>query len=212
MKLVLVRHGDTFAPGDKVVWVGRAQDLALVESGRLQASQVGQMLRDCGYRPSAIYAAPLKRTREFAKILGETAAPRLQITTDERLYELDYGAWGGLSSDEVRAHFGNALVDAWEKEGKWPEACKWGESEQAVLKRLTSFLVELEGHSYADPVVLVTSNGILRFFLKICAEAEYSRRLREGKLKVRTGAICILDIGRSTTVLDWDRRPGDRVL
>ena len=33
IELLLVRHGNTFAPGDRVVWVGKGQDLPLVESG-----------------------------------------------------------------------------------------------------------------------------------------------------------------------------------
>ena len=37
MRLILSRHGNTFSPGEKAVWVGRRSDLPLVEEGRRQA-------------------------------------------------------------------------------------------------------------------------------------------------------------------------------
>ena len=45
IELLLVRHGNTFSPGDRVSWVGRGEDLPLVESGRAQASALGATLR-----------------------------------------------------------------------------------------------------------------------------------------------------------------------
>ena len=37
VELLLVRHGNTFGPGDAVTWVGAREDLPLVESGEAQA-------------------------------------------------------------------------------------------------------------------------------------------------------------------------------
>ena len=48
MDILFARHGNTFGPGDKVVWVGRETDLPLVEKGLAQAEAAGQALVRAG--------------------------------------------------------------------------------------------------------------------------------------------------------------------
>ncbi len=51
MRILFARHGNTFAPGDNVVCVGRETDLALVERGFEQARAVAFSWR-LGDRPT----------------------------------------------------------------------------------------------------------------------------------------------------------------
>jgi broad specificity phosphatase PhoE len=51
----------------------------------------------------AIFASPLGRTRETARIFGETLALEPVIVDD--LAELDHGAFTGLTNDEIDARF-----------------------------------------------------------------------------------------------------------
>ena len=44
MLLLLARHGNTFEPSDKVVWVGARTDLPLTSMGREQAAALGEGL------------------------------------------------------------------------------------------------------------------------------------------------------------------------
>ncbi len=66
--LLLARHGNTFAPGQKVVWVGARNDLSLVESGLAQAHVLAEALEKASVKPDAIYAATLKRTTNTHKL------------------------------------------------------------------------------------------------------------------------------------------------
>lgn len=210
MKLILARHGNTFGPSDKVVWVGSAQDLPLVESGQQQAIEFGRLLKSSGIQPAIIYAAPLSRTREYAQILVAEGGLHSKVLLDTRLKEIDYGEWGGLSSEEVRLRFGATALEAWELHGTWPSTCGWGESEELVMQRILSFSNELIAQNYSAPALIVSSNGVLRYFLKLYAAAEYQRRLQNGKLKVRTGAACVLD--NLGNLCCWDQRPGQPLL
>ena len=73
MKLILVRHGNTFSKGDKVVWVGARSDMPLVEKGVEQAKAVGEALKASGLEPSVIFCGPLKRTTETAQVALSTS-------------------------------------------------------------------------------------------------------------------------------------------
>ena len=61
--LLLGRHGNTFAPTDKVVWVGAHNDLPLVESGLKQAHTLADALQENAVIPQAIYCGPLKQAQ-----------------------------------------------------------------------------------------------------------------------------------------------------
>jgi probable phosphoglycerate mutase len=70
MQILFVRHGNTFDPGDKVVWVGGETDLPLVDKGGAQAQAVAEALRRCNLVPDRIFAASLQRTRRTADIIA----------------------------------------------------------------------------------------------------------------------------------------------
>ena len=165
MKLILARHGNTFRPGDKVVWVGCRNDLPLVESGLQQARDLGVALQDLDVKLAAIYCGPLRRTREFACVVVEEAGFGLQPIVDPRLNELDYGDWSGLTSDEIRARFGERALADWDERAAWPTNAGWGESPQAIHTQGVAFVRDLESRYGAeDTVLVVSSNGRLRAF------------------------------------------------
>ncbi len=147
--IVLLRHGNTFAPGETPRMVGAHEDVPLVPSGIAQADEAARALR--GLAVTRLLAGPLTRTRQFAERLA--LAP---IEIDERLRELDYGAWAGLDDAMIIARYGEAALSGWRERGAWQEA--FGEREAHARARLSACLDALpEGTS-----VLVSSNGLLR--------------------------------------------------
>lgn len=190
MKLILARHGNTFAPQDKVVWVGSANDLPLVESGMAQAKRLADALAHT--KLAAIYCAPLLRTKRMAQ---EVAAAQMQPLTpiiDNRLTELDYGDWSGLSDSEIIERFGEAALTNWVERSIWPEDCHWGASEAKVCEEVQDFVLALSSkHDKDDTVLVVSSNGRLRYFLKL-VEGEFARRLASKSFKMGTGRVSML--------------------
>ncbi len=97
LKLLLVRHGETAWNRDRRI-MGR-QEIGLDETGRCQALALKEALSL--FSVDAVYSSPVCRARETAEILAEGRG--LPPRFDERLVEIHYGDWVGMTFDEVRA-------------------------------------------------------------------------------------------------------------
>jgi broad specificity phosphatase PhoE len=204
MRLLLVRHGNTFGAGDKVVWVGARTDLPLVEKGRNQAREVGDALNRVSSRPRAILSGPLRRTQETATIIArEIGFPVTEIAGDESLRELDYGKWEGKSSQEIATAFGPDGLREWEDDTRWPNDAEWSPTEGEVregIKRLVQRLIL--NYRVGDDVVLVSSNGIFRMMAR-----EFVPSLQKNKMA--TGNISVLKVDETGKAADvhWNITP-----
>jgi len=209
LDLLVVRHGNTFAPGDPVTWVGRHEDLPLVAAGLAQAEALGVKLAHERWRPDRVLASSLQRTRGFAqRALFAAGWSDIHVEPDPRLDELDYGPWGGLTSAEIEARGDGAALAAWSEDAHWPRA--FSERETDVRARIERLAEELARDAQHGPrrsparVLVVSSNGVMRYFLGL-APGEFARRRAARSLKVGTGRVCRLrhdDAG--WRVLAWD--------
>ncbi|MBO6796137.1 histidine phosphatase family protein [Maricaulis sp.] len=198
-KILLARHGNTFGPGDKVVWVGAKEDLPLVEKGEQQAAALGEALRDAGLTPAHIICGPLKRTRRAAEIVSELTGFDGEVRIDERLREIDYGSWGGKSCDEIIAEFGAKAREEWDLHHRRPPGADWSPSEDTLRSNALASMAaaaELDGLT-----VVITSNGILRYMYNALTGPD-------ADVKVKTGNTCAVDIsGDGGSRLFWNEKP-----
>jgi len=101
--IYLIRHGQT-----EMNRVGRFQgrlDSPLTPLGEAQARRVGARLRALVAEHGgdwAIEASPLGRTRRTAALIAESVGISVR-GHDERLTEVDFGSWEGLTRDEIVA-------------------------------------------------------------------------------------------------------------
>jgi len=127
--IVFARHGQT-APNRDGLVLGRA-DPELTEEGRRQAALLAAAL--AGESVTAILTSPLVRARQTAEAVG--AACGATVTVDERLLEIDWGAWEGRPAGSLAV----ADVDRWRADdGTAPE----GESLDSLSRRVESFCLE----------------------------------------------------------------------
>ncbi|WP_431856557.1 histidine phosphatase family protein [Azospirillum sp.] len=208
MNLIFARHGNTFGPGDKVVWVGRETDLPLVERGEEQAREAAEALRAAGLVPASVTSGTLKRTRGFAGIVRDALCPQVTAVQDPRLDEIDYGAWAGLSSEEIAARpGGTAMAEAWQKEDVWPDGAGWRSTQAEILDALRSFLDELLATAKDGKTrLVVSSNGTLRFVPRLLGIAEpgVSYQMKTGHLGlVRRNADGALKL------MCWNAKPAE---
>jgi broad specificity phosphatase PhoE len=192
MLLLLARHGNTFEAGETAVWVGARTDLPLTAKGREQAATLAEALQPVKAQLRRIESGPLKRTRDYAEIATRELGLDLNIHVDERLREIDYGLWEGKSSEEIEALGGAVELKAWNMQADWPLSPGWTPAAQTITANVRSVAEELtskleDGHA----ALLVTSNGILKFFLKMVPGA-FDEMAADGKLKVATGNCCAL--------------------
>tara|TARA_B100001093_G_scaffold405474_1_gene393735 strand:+ start:1603 stop:2202 length:600 start_codon:yes stop_codon:yes gene_type:complete len=146
--LALVRHGLTSWNENRLVQ-GRS-DIPLSDNGRMQVDNwhVPDKLKDF-----LIVSSPLVRAKETATILFGG-----NISTDDRLVEMDWSEWEGKSLNELRAELGN-LMEAWEAKGLDFRA-PGGESPREVQKRLSPFM--LERAKTRENTVAVCHKGVIR--------------------------------------------------
>ena len=108
MKLVIVRHGNTFNKGDTILRVGARTDLPLTEEGLRQCRDIGTALKARGWLPDIVFCAPLKRTRQSAEQLLQGLGTDTPCTVADFLTELDYGEDDGMPEDAVTLRLGRS--------------------------------------------------------------------------------------------------------
>lgn len=95
-KIFLVRHGQD-ADNAAGILNGR-RDTELTELGRQQAKQIAEKLRDNDVQ--IIYASPLKRAYETARIIAERLGID-EVVTDEHLIEREFGILTGKPITDI---------------------------------------------------------------------------------------------------------------
>jgi broad specificity phosphatase PhoE len=107
--------------------------------------------------------------------------PDLEAVPDPRLWEIDYGAWEGLSPDECRARDPELRAE-WEAD-PYATRTPGGESGSDVAARAIAALGQLEGWLASEreaAAIVVSHNHVVR--LRIAAQlglpmADYRRRV-----------------------------------
>jgi broad specificity phosphatase PhoE len=106
-RLYLVRHGQTTLNA-----AGRLRgrlDPPLDGPGRDQVDALAAAFASLPVgRPSRVVAGPLVRTQQTATAIA--ARLNVDVLTDDRLTDRDYGPWTGEPVDQVRAQWGQGLV------------------------------------------------------------------------------------------------------
>ena len=96
MKLLLVRHGQTDWNINRR-FQGQS-DVPLNEVGRQQATALANRLSR--EHIDVLFASDLQRAHETARIIAAQHA--CEIRLDARLREINFGAWEGLTYDEIK--------------------------------------------------------------------------------------------------------------
>ena len=97
------------------------------------------------------YTSPLTRAAQTAALLGAPNARR-----DERLIEMDWGAWEGQRLADLRASLGNEMA---ENEARGLDFCPiGGESPRQVRDRVKGWIFEVRHQDTAA----VTHKGVIR--------------------------------------------------
>lgn len=190
-RLVLLRHGETD-------WSRTGQhtgttDVPLTPAGERAARSLAGPLD--GYRFSLVLSSPLQRARRTAELAGFSA----QLDPDLR--EWDYGAYEGLTTEQIRADLG---YDWTIFEHGVPPGDTPGESIEDVAARASRVVTRAVTAMGSGDVGLV-SHG---HFLRVLAAVFLRQEPRLGaQLLLDAGALCVLEFEREQPAVRlWNRQ------
>ncbi len=149
MHIFMIRHAETEKNRAKVLQ-GRS-NAPLNEAGEEQSRKAGRYFVERGICFDRIYSSPLVRCIQTAKIIAQGREDL--IVTDDRLLEMDYGPYEGMSLESPPpeiVHFFSDFVHNPAPEGM--------ESLEGVKERLKDFLVSVRDDQYEN--VLIATHAI----------------------------------------------------
>jgi len=153
--ILLVRHGETEWNRERRYqgW----SDSPLTACGLAQAEAIGRYL--CTHPDAAaatIVASPIGRARRTAEIIRERLGRSEPLVFEDRLRELSFGSWDGLSRVEIAA-LRPGLFDG-EGYHEWYFATPDGETYEVFAGRVGAWLAEAGN----GPLIVVTHGVVTR--------------------------------------------------
>ncbi len=147
-RIDILRHGDTPLTGR---FCGRS-DPALTEKGWQD------LVRQTKNRHwDAVVSSPAQRCRAFAESLC------LPLTIDQRLQEMDFGAWEGMSAEEIWEQDQTRLSAFWEDPSATP--APGGEPWATLCSRAAEAFEEIVLARQGKKILLLTHAGVMRSLL-----------------------------------------------
>jgi broad specificity phosphatase PhoE len=187
-RVFMVRHGATVLSGEDRF--AGATDVALSDEGREQTHRLSERLRD--EKIAAVYASPMGRTVETARIL---AAPhKLEVQTRDGLREISHGHWEEMTRQEVDEKFPEEAAE-WEKD-PYTFAPAGGESGLAVTARALPVLIDLVRKHSGKCILVVSHKATIRLLLSSLLGFD-PRRYRDN-LDQKPAALNIVDFRDAT--------------
>jgi broad specificity phosphatase PhoE len=185
--IYFIRHGETDWNRE-----GRLQgqrDVRLNAIGRVQAREAGGRLHRLVMRSDELdyVASPLERTRQTME--GLRAAIDLDPVAyrhDERLKELSFGAWEGLTWKEIRARHPKAA--AARERDRWGYVPDGGESYAMLAERVAPAIAELRRDT-----AVVSHGGVARVLLALLCGVS---RAEAPRLDIWQGRVLVIEGGR----------------
>ena len=183
MRLAFLRHGPTDWNEE-----GRIQgriDMPLSAAGRTKMA--GLMVPE-GFEAARAFTSPLGRARETAALLGFADA-----VPDARLSEHHWGAWEGLTREEILARDG---ADAFVRAGTAGDFTpKGGESTRDLLARVADFIRDMAQED--RDAVAIAHRGVLRSAYTLATDWDMATPM---PAKLDLSAVLVLEVGRDGAV------------
>lgn len=178
-----IRHGETDWNAEARLQGQR--DIPLNATGRAQAEEAAARLR--ALRPDFAdldyVASPLGRTRETMELLRSALSlDPVVYRTDDRLMELTFGGWEGLTWKEVRAR--DPRGAAGRERDKWGFTPPRGESYADLAERIAPAFAAL-----VRDTVVVSHGGVVRAYLALIGAAP---REQAPRIDIWQGRILVL--------------------
>ncbi|ADL12383.1 alpha-ribazole phosphatase [Acetohalobium arabaticum] len=156
-EIILVRHGETL--WNKESRFQGSADVKLSSDGVKQAERLAERFAD--FRLDMVYASDLQRAAKTAEIVADQHG--ININTEAKLREANFGVWEGLTFEEIKERDGEKL-DAWLKDPVTVQTPE-GENFEEVQKRAKEGLNRIKTKHEDEQVLVVAHGGTIRALL-----------------------------------------------
>lgn len=195
-QVFLIRHGQTDS-NTQSRWQGH-QDGHLNDEGRRQAERLAAHLPQL----SALYASPLVRAADTAGAIG--AAQGLEVAYDERLKEISFGAWEGMTRAEIMERYPEQAAEF--LAGKDIPRGGTGETFDRVRDRMRRSLSEIAGQHPGETIGVVSHGGATRAWVTDVLGLPYEER-NNLTILGNTGYARIIFGRRGPGLFSWNLAP-----
>ena len=163
-KLLLIRHGES--DGNAQRKFSGFQDVDLTEKGIWQAKRLAYRLKDV--LVDIVYCSDLKRARHTAEIIFK--ARGIDIISNPKFREINFGAWEGYTFEEIKEKFGygdefNHLMENIKPEAAIPQGESLVNLNDRVIAELNNVLKKYEKTDKDKTIALVCHGGTIRVIL-----------------------------------------------
>ncbi len=186
-KLIIARHGNTFKPGEMPTRVGAKTDLPLVENRK--GKSIGKYLKENHLMPDIIFSGPLKRQIQTAELAIDEMGIDLKIQINNDFTEIDYGPDENKTEDDVIKRIGQEAINHWNEKAVVPKG--WKVNPDQIIKSWMNFSNFIETEYKNKTILIVSSNGIIRFAPYITGD--FDAFIKQHPIKVSTGGLCIFE-------------------
>jgi probable phosphoglycerate mutase len=192
--LLVARHGESAGnvardaaedSGTAMIDIAeRDMDVDLSPLGEQQAQALGRWLAEADHRPTVVLASPYVRAHRTAELAAEAGGLDVEIVSDERLREREFGALDRLTHAGIEQRFPDE-AKARARIGKFYHRPPGGESWCDVGLRVRS-LIDSVGREYGGERVLVVAHQVvihmIRYVLEHLDEGRILAAAREREL------------------------------
>ncbi len=195
-RLILIRHGE---PEEAAR--GRCYgklDVGLSARGVAQIARVAQHLRDVPL--SAIYSSPRRRASESAAVIAQSHA--LEVKVEDALAEIDFGAFEGLTYDEVAAKF-PVEYSMWMQHPtrvQFPD----GESFAQMQRRVRAVIKRIRARHRGQTVAVISHGGVNRIVLAAALGIKSRDIFRIGQCYASVNVIDFYDATPQVQLMNFD--------
>lgn len=183
--LYLVRHGQTDG-NQKKLWIGARTQYKLNQDGRHEAMWAGAKLRELELDSEYIYASPVERAFETAKIIQSKVS--LPIIPIPDLSEMFFGDLEGVDELQFKTDFPFAYEEWLMSSVNFTPPN--GESGRRFLERAVRVIQTLAVENETGDAIIVTHAGIIKLFLAYIMGANLDVGYKDLKVpEASTGSI-----------------------
>ena len=186
MKILFIRHGESLANiGKASAYIDEDVKNKLTPNG---LAQIQETAKSIDSKISAVYASPMRRTIESAKVFIDAGHQQTSLFVDDRLREINYGIY-----TDDRDNPEMAQIAARQIAGDYEIRFGGGENKREILTRFFDFINDCYKQHRHDSIVVFSHGRAISM-----VESEFCRinKIQKKHIHTDNGTLKELEVNK----------------